>query len=207
MKNIIKLWKSALKKIFLSNAGWALAARLTGAFTGLLVNALPADLNVKGNLNLFNRGISSDSMRLNATGSCSYIDSSPAQFNCNVTQSVSIDRFEQIAFTKRGADLKSYAWRSGNTATASGGNGNFRSDGSGNYFYINHSYSGPNGHQETYIAAAFDALTDVEVELLFNNAMQIFRPRVRRVWVPGVVAGGFQAAWARNSNQVIGASQ
>lgn len=47
-------------------------------------------------------------------------------------------------------------------------------------------------------------LSAQEVASLATNPWQIFTPLQRRIWVPGAAApGGFQAAWARNSNSII----
>jgi hypothetical protein len=126
-------------------------------------------------LGVMNRGNPSgnDSMRLGMGTTASYIDTSPAQTDCNLSsKSLTVNLFEQKAITKKGTSLSHYDWRTKQIATSSGGTGSFRADSAGNYFYVNR-----DAHARSLIGAAFTALTDAEVYALFENPWQIFKPR------------------------------
>ncbi len=169
----------------------------------LYASGYPKTTNT-ANLSALNRGINSDSLRLKINGECSYIDSSPAQISCNVYNPVEVDRYEQVAFTKNGTNLKSYGARSGNTTTVTGGNGALRSDGVGDFFYINHDYRVPKGHVDYKMLAAFEMLTDAEVEHLFENSWQIFEPKKRIVYFD--LGGDGSTLTGANGTQVNEAS-
>ena len=51
------------------------------------------------------------------------------------------------------------------------------------------------------------ALSAIEIKSLHDNPYQIFQPRTQLLPLTVTAAGGFQPAWARNTNQIIGMNQ
>jgi hypothetical protein len=74
-----------------------------------------------------------------------------------------------------------------------------------NRYYVHDATQAGAHKQYLFALSASDAVSDAQLTDWSINPWQIYTPRERRLWTSDVAPSGFKAAWARNSNVMIGA--
>lgn len=131
------------------------------------------------------RSVGADSFRLNLSSPTnfrvSYIDSSPAQYNADVTiATASVGEVFCFVGRKKGNTIAAFAKKLGggiSQSSTTGGTGTFRDDGAGNKISPANTNAGK-GHQITSLFYVWDdGLSDELIDRIIDNPYQILKPR------------------------------